>query len=70
MNPATQQVKRCPECGKRMVKRFYDEVTWAYTVAAVWDHWCGCGHTERGGYDDDGVADARLRAEWEEANKA
>ncbi len=60
--------KKCPKCGKKMIKRDTRTIFTSYPAQYPWYWWCGCKHTEKGGVRRDLTEDELCQKEWEEAN--
>jgi hypothetical protein len=64
------ETKTCPKCGKKMIKRYTNEVLTSYPPQYPWNWWCGgCGHTERGGIERGRSMEDGYQQAWEAANK-
>jgi hypothetical protein len=64
-----EQTKPCPECGKKMVRKFGMGTLDTWPAQRGWGWWCGCGHTEHGGVESDKTPDQIAHEKWEEANR-
>jgi len=68
MIPSEGGTRICPQCGKRMIKRYEPRMLASYPPQYPWFWWCKCGHTEAGGVDR-GMTDEEVHERlWEEAN--
>ena len=64
----TVEIKRCPQCGKKMIRRYRPYVLCSYPSLHPWDWWCGCGYSEVGGVERSMTLEEMVRREWEGAN--
>ena len=63
------ELKKCPKCGKNMIKRDTGMVLTSYPAQHTWYWWCGgCKHTETGGVRRDLTEEEFSQKLWEEAN--
>ena len=63
-----QEVKICKKCGKKMIKRYRNEIYPTYPAQYPWYWWCKCGHTEEGGVERGLTEDEYYEKLWEEEN--
>ena len=63
------QTKRCPKCGKKMIKRYENYVLTSYPPQYPWYWWCKCGYTEEGGIDKGITIEELYDKLWEETNR-
>ncbi len=63
------KVRRCPKCGKKMIKRYENRVLATYPPRYPWYWWCKCGHTEEGGFDIGLTIEDFYDKMWEVENK-
>lgn len=63
------ETKKCPKCGKKMIKQGTGIALSSYPPVYPQEWWCGCGYTEPA-ESIRGKTDQEVRQElWEEANK-
>ena len=61
-------LKRCPKCGKSMIKRHRNSVYLTDPPQRPWYWWCGgCGHEEEGGVDSSMSQEELWHRIWEAA---
>ena len=59
----------CPNCGKKMIKRYTGQVLTSYPPQYPWYWWCGCGETRDGGIEQGKTEEQLAKEEWEKANE-
>jgi len=64
-----EEMKICPECGKKMIKRYENYIYPTNPPQRPWYWWCGCGYREDGGIDMGFTEEEIYRLEWEIVNK-
>jgi len=62
-------IKICPNCGKKMIKRYEDYILLTNPPQHPWFWWCGCGHKEKGGIDKGESIGEIYREIWKDINK-
>ncbi|MHC1588398.1 MAG: hypothetical protein ACXQS1_01115 [Methermicoccaceae archaeon] len=66
----TEETKRCPKCGAKMIKRYQQRILPTYPAQSPWDWWCACGHREKGGVDKGMSEEEVWQRVWEDAQKS
>jgi len=60
------ETRICPQCGKRMIKRYKPCILASYPPQYPWFWWCRCGYTEDGGFDRGMTEEEIYERLWEE----
>lgn len=62
--------RTCPDCDKRMVRRFDLNTTTTYPPPVRWRWWCACGALAEPEPGDSATYDEAVRAEWQRVNRS